>query len=1523
MSAKRPTTRTRKKDDAGRSNEVLDVILNRLNAIEDRINTPSQPPTPVLPALDAPPSLPPPSPRPSTSRSELEQPRPGPSTLQGGASAADDVTDRIIGALSALSQVRSNHFYVSNFDPDVHDFDVWCSEIDRARILNRWDDNECLARVAGCLKGDARLWLSDWVTNERTWTNFKRDFKSLCPRSIDVANILFEVMCTSSNDFPTYSEYARRSLLRLNIVSSLSEDLKVAIVLRGITDPQIKAVATNAKLKSHELVEFLSVYTKPKIDNRINRDPVRSSKPNRGDFRKREAVKSDVTLKCFGCGTTGHKRADCFKRRKVEAPPSKPDPRPSSSRTPLICTYCKKSGHVVESCFVKQRSEESKGNRPSNVNFCRKLLTTENRDVMSAVIQGVPVDVLINSGSSISLISESVLKHFNCKKVPAYRMLRGIGSQEIECTSYVTTVVEFPEISLEVDFYIVARDCMNAPLLIGTDVLNRKGVTYIRNSDVQRLVRRDLDSTIEASPVCHVSVTGENTIKEDSVNTPLVGKERDQLMIIINRYASHFITGTATTTVTTGSMQIKLNSGATVYYRPYKLSLDEKIRVRAIISDLLSKGIIRESESEFASPIILVKKKDGSDRMCVDYRALNAITIKDRYPLPLIDDHIDRLGGSKYFSGIDMASGFHQILLSPDSIEKTAFVTPEGHYEYLKMPYGLANAPVVYQRIISKTLKPLIESGKVLTYIDDVLIPSMTVQEGLETLSEVLEILTKAGFSINLKNCTFLSTEVEYLGRLISQGQVRPSPRKIEALVKSPKPTNVKQVRQFLGLAGYFRRYISGYATKTAPIARLTRKGESFNWGSEQDSARDYIISCLTTEPVLAIFDPNLSTELHTDASTIGYGGVLLQEHEGKLKRVVGYFSKTTQGAESRYHSYELETLAIVKALQHFRHYLLGVTFKIVTDCNSLKLTERKKDLVPRVARWWVYMQDFQFSIEYRKGTLMSRADFLSRNPVVDVHHIRKPANWAQIAQSADAETQSQIDKLKEGQLDSSRYVVRNGVLYYKYSPVGEDSRLLCYIPKGHRLSLLRIFHDDHDHIGVEKTVDLILRHFWFPSLRQFTKKYVSHCLVCLSHKNVPRAPHQPIVSWTKPDVPFHTIHMDVLGPLPESRGFKYILVLVDAFSKYCLLYSLYRQDTDDLKRVFNNAIALFGTPSMIVCDRARMFESTSFQNWVTELGCTMHFITPEMHHENGQAERYCRTVLDMLRVEVNKNSADWSDVLWKIQLILNTTKHTTTQTSALHLLAGIEGTTPVIRALVRDVALENSNPNREATVTLTRQRAADLLSANQSRQDDYVNVRRKAPNTYKVGDMVFVKKTSQASGKLDAGTRGPYRVTKELPHHRYELQLVAGAYGKRTQAAAEYMILWRGEWTPETCAAFFSREYISVSPRGGFAAGRHHVAVGPVYVQDVSILVAWLRLCGCSGCFYPGRMASAVWLFRMYLSWSHGFAVWGGLSTGKHPLIQVWWIGTSLPAGKDDDEADEDVSPSGTAVLENNEDSQ
>ena len=289
----------------------------------------------------------------------------------------------------------------------------------------------------------------------------------------------------------------------------------------------------------------------------------------------------------------------------------------------------------------------------------------------------------------------------------------------------------------------------------------------------------------------------------------------------------------------------------------------------------------------------------------------------------------------------NVTSGFYQIPMHADSVEKTAFVTPDGQYEFLRMPFGLANAPSVFQRAMNKTLGEL-RFKTALVYMDDILIPSENLEEGFESLALVLEALRRNGFTLNLEKCKFFQRQLEYLGREVSKEGVKPGALKTTAVVNAPTPRNVKEVRQFLGLSGYFRRFIKDYAKKVAPLTDLLRKDVPWVWKTRQSDAVKSIKDALSERPILAIYDPTRPTEVHTDASSIGLGAILLQETDG-LKRAVAYYSRKTSVEERNYHSYELETLAVVAALKAFRVYLLGIKFTVVTDCSAVRATAAKK----------------------------------------------------------------------------------------------------------------------------------------------------------------------------------------------------------------------------------------------------------------------------------------------------------------------------------------------------------------------------------------------------------------------------------------------------------------------------------------------------------------------------------------------------------------------------------------------------
>jgi len=304
----------------------------------------------------------------------------------------------------------------------------------------------------------------------------------------------------------------------------------------------------------------------------------------------------------------------------------------------------------------------------------------------------------------------------------------------------------------------------------------------------------------------------------------------------------------------------------------------ERDIVNAQIEEWQEQGIVRSSTSDFASPIVLVKKRDGSYRLCVDYRLLNKKLIKDRYPLPLIEDQLDRLQDAKLFSTLDLKNGFFHVCMDDTSVKYKSFIVPDGQYEFLRVPFGLCNSPSVFQRFINAVFRDLIRNKIVLTYMDDLIVLSENENDGLENLKSVLTTATQAGLAINWEKCSFLQRRVEFLGYIIENGTVRPSERKVKVVMRFPEPRNVKQIQTFLGLSGYFRKFVPNYSTIARPLSNLLRTNVKFRFDMAERSASKQLKVILCQQPVLNLFRVGAETELHTDASKCGYGSDSLSE---------------------------------------------------------------------------------------------------------------------------------------------------------------------------------------------------------------------------------------------------------------------------------------------------------------------------------------------------------------------------------------------------------------------------------------------------------------------------------------------------------------------------------------------------------------------------------------------------------------------------------------------------------------------
>ena len=646
--------------------------------------------------------------------------------------------------------------------------------------------------------------------------------------------------------------------------------------------------------------------------------------------------------------------------------------------------------------------------------------------------------------------------------------------------------------------------------------------------------------------------------------------------------------------------------------------------------------------SPWGAPVLFVKKKDGTLRMCIDYRQINKVTVKNKYPLQRIEDLFDQLKGAGVFSKIDLRSGYYQLRVKEGDAPKTAFRTQYGHYEFLVMPFGLTNAPAAFMDLMNRVFRPYVDHF-VVVFIDDILVYSKDAHENEQHLRIVLEMLREKKLYTKLSKCDFWLKKVSFLGHIMSAEDIRVDSAKIEAVVNWKSPQNVTEVRSFLGLAGYYRRFVRGFSVIASPLTKLLRKGIKFEWTDKCQNSFELLKGMLVEAPVLTQPTSGKEYTLYSDASCIGLGCVLMQD--GK---VVSYASRQLKPHEQNYPTLDLELAAVVFALKIWRHYLYGEKCRIYTDHKSLKYLLTQKELNLRQRRWLELFKDYDCIIDYYPGKANIVADALSRKTMVAMS--LQYSDWrlgddgamlAQLeaqpvlkqmiidAQKNDEELQKKLQMVRDG--DKTKFLEKEaGSLYFQHR--------LC-VPNNKELKKKLLFEAHNTvfsmHPGGNNMYQDLKQFYWWKGRKRDVTEYVSKCLTCQQIKVEHQVPTGLLNPLPIPQWKWDNITMDFVSGFPlTQQKHDSVWVIVDRLTKSAhfipvrIDYSM-----DRLAELYvNEIVRLHGVPLSIVSDRDPRFTSRFWKELQSALGTKLDFSTAFHPQIDGQSERLIQVLEDMLR---------------------------------------------------------------------------------------------------------------------------------------------------------------------------------------------------------------------------------------------------------------------------------------------------
>lgn len=1008
-----------------------------------------------------------------------------------------------------------------------------------------------------------------------------------------------------------------------------------------------------------------------------------------------------------------------------------------------------------------------------NLDYILANVAADERPYLKVSVYGVEFLGLLDSGASRTVLGADGYercKYLNLKLLPADVNSCGIadGTQCPVVGSYNVPFCVEGRVTL-VEVLVVPS--LPHTLILGSDFWRKFGIVPNLRDGHWKFANSTSVSICALTNGSHLNID-----------------EAKELQVFLENLFSKVPDGLGCTTL----VEHKIKTTAEpIKQRFYPISPALQKYVYAELDDMLEKGIIEPSNSPWSSPIVMVKKPDGSYRFCVDYRKLNKVTERDAYPLPLVANTLEKLRDARYLSSLDIKSAYWQVPVASESQPMTAFTVPgRGLFHFRRMPFGLHNAPATWQRLIDRILSPM--EQYVFVYLDDIVVVTQTFKKHLEVLKEVFERLTLAGLTVRRDKCNFCRTELKFLGYVVDEFGLRCDPDKVSAILNIPVPKTVKEVRRLLGITSWYRRFIPNFASLVSPICNLLRKNSPFVWSETCKSAFETIKEYLVSSPVISCPDFDKPFIIQTDASDYGLGAVLTQDFPDG-EHVVSFISRSLTKSERKFSATEKECLAVLWAIQKFRCYVEATHFSVVTDHFALLWLSNLKDPSGRLARWSVKLQQYDFDIVHRRGKDNVVPDALSRSvPVVNLL-----SSSAKLFEGyEDGWYRKMISNISQRPLNFPQWRVDEGVIYRKtrvsfpgLQSTGFDWKIV--VPKSHRQEIIKQHHDipTAGHTGVYKTFCRLAQKYYWPKMKADVARYVRSCHVCLACKPEQKAPAGLMSAHLEATRPWEFISVDLVGPLPKSSaGHIHILSVQDYFSKFCLFIPLRTATAKAVVRNLEDRVFLvFGVPRILMSDNGKVFVGKQLQQLAETYGIQLKH-TANYHPQANPCERQHRTLKVMLASFVKENHRKWDLLLPKVACAMRTSRSETT------------GFTPFFINFGREMILQGHDhspspvaildPNGSNPTPSPTKRALELekvfeavrkkLEQARTQTQKQYNLRRRDVK-YDVGDRVWKREHVQSdsanyfSAKLAPKFGGPYVVHRKLSPWTYELEDLNG----------------------------------------------------------------------------------------------------------------------------------------------------